>query len=95
MIGVEYDLFWTLNPKSLQPFIKAFNLKKNYDNSLCWQQGAYIRLAIASALNKSAKYPNKPFGINELEDTRMSAEEIKRKMMLKMHEINAGFRKGG
>jgi len=60
MIGVPYELFWELDPNSLAPFVKAFEFKQRYDDKISWQQGAYIRMAIVSALNKNAKYPNKP-----------------------------------
>jgi len=39
MIGVEYDLFWRLNPKSLTPFVKAFSMKAKYEDSLAWTMG--------------------------------------------------------
>lgn len=60
MIGVSYELFWTLDPKSLAPFVKAFALKQKYDDVCNWQLGIYIQQAIAACFNKSAKYPNKP-----------------------------------
>ena len=92
MIGVEYDLFWTLNPRSLQPFVKAFELKQKYDDSVAWQQGVYIQLAIASVLNKSAKYPTKPMMAKTVERD-MTAEEIKARVMSQMKVINSQFGK--
>lgn len=94
MIGVDYDLFWTLNPKSLSPFVKAFSLKEDYDNTLAWSQGLYIRMAIASCLDKKSKYPEKPLG-RKKKDEPMSTEEIKARMMAQMGLINQRFRKEG
>jgi len=93
MIGVDYDLFWTLNPKSLSPFTKAFSLKQDYDNTVAWSQGLYIRLAIASCLDGKVKYPNKP--LNRGSSEPMSTEEIKRRMLAQMALVNERFRKEG
>lgn len=65
-IGVDYQLFWTLTPRKLEPFIKAAKLRidEKYKaiNYSAWLSGMYVRSAIASAFNKNAKYPEQPFG---------------------------------
>lgn len=66
MIGVNYDLFWTLNPKSLQPFIKAFDLKRKYDDEIAWRNGMYVKMAIASSLSKENKYPERPITMKDV-----------------------------
>lgn len=99
MMGVDYNLFWTLNPKSLSPFTKAFNLKIQYDDRLAWQHGKYITVAVASVLDNKTKYPTKPF----LEDMDNLIEEtpqdrmnrIKEKMLMNMVVINQKFTNGG
>ncbi len=94
MIGVDYDLFWTLNPKSLSPFIKAFELKQKYDDAMAWRSGAYIKMAIASSLAKGNKYPTKPF--SDTGSREMTPQEIKEKMMANAEIINARLvAKGG
>lgn len=95
MIGVDYDLFWTLNPKSLSPFVKAFSLKQKYDDATAWRTGMYIRLAIASSMDKNSKYPSKPMleeGSVKQSNT-MTAEQIKNKMMARAKLINSRFGK--
>jgi hypothetical protein len=96
MIGVDYDLFWTLNPKSMKPFVKAFELKQQHENQIAWLQGMYIRLAIISAFNKESKYPNKPLTDEKKKaKPKLSpAEEIKQKMFRQMQIINSRFEKG-
>lgn len=95
MIGVNYDLFWTLNPKSLSPFTKAFSLRQKYDDMMAWHSGIYIQLAIASAFSKNTKYPEKPF----MQQTRVGLSEedkkaiFKAKMMERMKIINSRFEK--
>lgn len=90
MIGVDYDLFWTLNPKLLAPFIKAFSLRQEYDNAMAWTNGMYIRLAIASSFDKNTKYPNRPIGKEPKEVTQ---EEIRLRFLDRMKVLNSRFRK--
>lgn len=90
MIGVDYDLFWTLNPRSLSPFVKAFDLKQKYDDGVAWQHGVYVQQAIASCLNKSSKYPTKPMmSKTTYREVPMSAEQIKARVMAQMNVINS------
>lgn len=91
MIGVDYDTFWRLNPKSLSPFIKAFTLKYEYDDRKNWELGLYIKMAVASSFSKDAKYPSKPFSESNMPPEK-AQESIKRKFMHKMNELNSRFR---
>jgi hypothetical protein len=93
LIGVDYDLFWTLNPKSLQPFHRAFILKQKYDDTVSWQLGNYIRIAIASSFNKSAKYPDRP--ATSMSSGEATMEEIKERFLRKAKMINKSFGKEG
>lgn len=104
MIGVDYELFWTLNPKTLSPFIKAFSLRQQYDDTLAWNNGRYIALAIASNFSKEQKYPRQPLlkdrNVDEIlkpkseeEKAKESQEEIKRKFMERMNILNHRFGK--
>lgn len=95
MIGVDYELFWELCPKTISPFIKAFMLKQKYDDTVAWQTGFYVKLAIVSALNKNAKYPTEPIGKKaEIEETpETKQEEIKRKFLQQMKLLNTRFGK--
>lgn len=100
MIGVDYDLFWTLTPKTLSPFIKAFSLRQQYDDFLAWQQGKYIQLAVASNLSKDNKYPNEPLLTNVDFERKINKDvpnkkqdEIKRKFMERMIQLNSRFKK--
>lgn len=72
-MGVGYDEFWYFTPKDLQPFVKAFELKRKMDDADMWVQGRYIQLAVASALSDKVDYPKKPFKdmIDETPEDRM------------------------
>ena len=90
MMGVDYELFWTLNPITLSPFIKAFDLKIKNDDMVAWQHGLYVKMAIASSMDKDTKYPSQPFtSENKVEEVVMSSEEIKARVMNKMKFINS------
>ena len=95
MIGVDYELFWTLNPKSLSPFIKAFDLKQKYDDSSAWILGGYIQRAIASVLNKDSKYPQRPLSNSLTLDEESRKNEIKQKFLNRMELLNSRYRKEG
>ncbi len=73
------DEFWN---ESIDRFA-AYWQKGQYDierrNQELWMQGAYIKLAIASAFNKKKKYPDKALRITELSEMEKEAEN-KRKV---------------
>lgn len=75
-IGVPSDLFWTLNPKELEPFKKAFSLSQEIVDINNWQLGNYIRIAVASALDPKNKYPTEPFSYSN-RDSKLLSEEDK------------------
>lgn len=88
-------MFWELNPKELSPFVKAFALKRKHEDGFAWQQGVYIRLAIASCLVKNAEYPKKPFSTDkETEQTPEQKQDIiKTRFMNHITLLNSRFRK--
>lgn len=88
MIGVPYDLFWSLNPKSLTPFVKAFSLSQKQRDYEMWAQGLYIRLAIGSTQSKQNKYPDKPF-MQLHEKHEMDMLEIKSRFINHARILNA------
>jgi len=94
MIGVDYDLFWTLNPKSLSPFIKAFDLSRERDSYIAWEIGVYVKKAITSSLDAKDKYPKEPFGVKKLKAKKsdeMPMEDIKARFMNQMELMNSRF----
>lgn len=73
-MGVPYELFWKLNPKKLESFEKAHDLKLKHDNESAWLNGFYGAMAIASCLSKKAKYPTKPIDFKN-EQNEIDQEE--------------------
>jgi len=54
-------------------------LRQKRSNNDAWLQGAYIRLAVASTLDKKAKYPKEPFTIGAPTQGAMSAKQVRAK----------------
>lgn len=100
MMGVDYELFWTLNPKTLSPFIRAFELKELYDDRMAWLQGVYVKTAIVSAMNKECKYFEEPISIknrgkiSKSEETPEDRQKlIKERFLAQVTRINSNFGK--
>lgn len=49
-MGIDYNLFWKLNPRKLEPFLKARDLKIKRKNEEMWLQGVYIYEAVSTAI---------------------------------------------
>jgi len=97
MMGVDYELFWSLDPISLSPFVKAFSIKQKMEDVERWQLGIYVRGAISSCLNKDNKYPKTPIfaanpelGLSEEEQRKI----IKERFVFHASLINKNLRKG-
>lgn len=93
-IGVDYGLFWELNPKSLEPFVKAFSLSQENIDRNNWLQGMYIKMAIVSSMDKKTNYPTKPF--SEKASKKLSPREhmleIRDKVLRTANVINSNFK---
>ena len=77
---MPYELFWDGRPELVIPYRKADILLQKRSNNDAWMQGAYIRLAVASVLDKKAKYPKEPFTIDEpVNQDGMTAKQEKAK----------------
>lgn len=72
-IGVDYNVFWNLSPKRLEPFFKAQKQIEERLNKNNWILGIYIQKSIASAFSKNNKYPDQPIDI--FGNTSLSDEE--------------------
>jgi len=96
MIGVDYNIFWTLNPKTLSPFIKAFHLREELEDSHAWQLGAYIRMAITSSMGKNSKYPKAPLLSKSKSKSKVKekseAEDFKERFSKHVELLNSRFK---
>lgn len=79
-MGVDYKLFWSLNPHKLEPFYKAYRQKQKDLVTNMWMEGIYHKYAILSSLGDKVTYPIEPIGYNEL----LTREELQEKLELEM-----------
>lgn len=93
-IGIPYNTFMMMNPKSLNVYMEAYKQKMDDEgkriNYAAWLQGLYEIKAIGKAMvpNKN-KYPQKPLGKDD-GGSNFSKEE---KFKLWIHEFNRRFEK--
>lgn len=63
-IGVDYQLFWRLTPRKLDPFIRAARMKDEQEaktlHYTAWLHGLYVNRAIASVFPEGSRYPKAP-----------------------------------
>lgn len=86
-MGMTYDLFWNDRVELAKCYIKANQLRNKRKNQEMWQQGLYVKAAIASTVgnmftkNKSDKieYPSEPLPITKREYKAMKEKEAKAK----------------
>lgn len=64
-IGMTYELYWDGKPELVVPYRKADLLRQQRSNNDAWLQGVYFRMAVASTLDKKAKYPKEPMKLFE------------------------------
>ena len=51
-LDMSEDLFWTLNPKRLHPYIEADKMKQENRDAEMWRMGMYVQNAVAVAVDK-------------------------------------------
>lgn len=100
-MGVDIDRFWTMTPKTLDPYFKAFSLQRKREDEAMWIQGMYIAMAVGSVLSSEAEYPKRSFiAQQELEQDKellaqSKMELMRQKMVEHMLVINRGLDKKG
>ena len=70
MYGIPEDRFWHMNPRKLEPYDKAYELRqtdwKRKVEIEAWAHGMYVHRAIGCVFSKpSQPYPNKPDSLFE------------------------------
>lgn len=101
-IGVDYNLFWSLNPKRLKPFLEANKLKLKQQNEFMWLQGMYIFDAVSVAIynnfkdkgKKSMEYLQEPLEIFKPtpEEMEARAERERQKVIAFFNNLERQFK---
>ncbi len=72
--GVDYELFWRLNPKRLKPFIKVYEQKQKQImeriNFTAWLHGVYMTHAYAAVSTPNNRYLSEPIALYETEEDK-------------------------
>lgn len=85
-VGVPWETFWHLNPKKLEPFVKAYAQKKQERSDEMWLMGQYVAAALDSTVcnamplikrRRKGKYPERPIRVIPLtaEESKMEQEQ--------------------
>lgn len=98
-IGVPYDVFWHLNPRTLQPFIMAYEQKQKDDmerlDYSAWLNGLYVMRAVGAAFSDKVKYFEKPLSNQEQPEPKSNDEAAAAGFAIYAAEFNKQFEKGG
>ena len=98
-IGVDYDLFWSLNPRKLQPFVKSFKMKQKikteYINFQTWLQGIYFGKALVASLDKNQEYFKEPIDFQKIKEQKSQEESMAMKFEAWSIAFNQSLEKGG
>jgi len=98
-IGVDYDLFWSLNPRKLQAFVKSFKMKQKikteYINFQTWLQGIYFGRALVASLDKNQEYFKEPIDFQKIKEQKSQEELMAMKFEAWSIAFNQSLEKGG
>ena len=81
-LGIDANTFWTLNPRTIQPYVEAHKISVKEQNSFMHLQGIYVLIALQVVLgnmfskkgSKALEYPEKPFELFA-EETELTDDE--------------------
>ena len=83
MYGMNWNEFWYESLERLAVYWQKHQFEIEARNQELGLQGLYIKVAIASALDKKNKYPEKPQRVTEMTDAEKEAESKARVAKLK------------
>lgn len=49
-MDMSQELFWTLNPTTLKPYVEAYKLKKEREDAEMWRMGIYVLSAVRTGV---------------------------------------------
>ena len=70
-MGISWEEFWDMTPRTIKAYKKAFKLKKEEQNAFAYIQGIYVRDALSSTVGnmfkkkgaKAIEYPSEPYDL--------------------------------
>ena len=105
-MGMTFQQYWYDDPCLVIAYRKAYEMKREYDNSMLWLQGKYFYdalLAVAPRYNsfkpkRAEKYVQEPYPISEEMRNRQEIEKTRKaamNMLEKAKRHNAELAKNG
>ena len=77
-IGMTPHQYWEEETDLFLNYYEAEKMRQQRRNTECWLSGLYVNYAVASCLNKHAKYPKKPIPLTQEEvDERNNASLLR------------------
>lgn len=93
-LGMTEELFWTLNPKRLQPYLEAYKIQQERRDAEMWRMGMYIYDAVRAATENvlagrksQLRYMDKPI----LEKYKEMHQEVELTEEEQMKQVEALF----
>ena len=93
-LGISEELFWTLSPSRLYPYLEADKRKQEKRDLEMWRMGFYVQNAVAVAIDKvlngrksTLEYMDKPL----LAQVKESQQEVELSEDEKMRQVEALF----
>lgn len=86
-IGMTYDQYWFGDPKLINAYIKAEEIRQRKKNNEMWLQGAYVYQAVGSLIHlanpfskehKAKPYLDKPIPVTQQERDEIEQERYNR-----------------
>lgn len=97
--GVPMSIFWSLNPKRLEPWQRHYEyseqLRRDEQDYVAWLSGQYVHAAICAAFEgKKSPYPTEPSSVAHRREEQAEANQIAADRFAAFAmAFNAGFRK--
>ena len=68
-MGVSEERFWKLNPRTIKPYVKAYEIRANNKDTEMWQMGLYFHQALSSVMAAlAASFGNKKSNVKYFEE---------------------------
>lgn len=97
-IGMSYTEFWESDPRMVEAYYRAYEIRKDLINTEAWINGLYncraFSVVINNAFNSKKKldYPNKPLELFEKKDSEeIKAEEERQKIIAQFSLLKANW----
>lgn len=109
-IGVPFELLWSMNPRKLDIYQKAFEMTMRRENAVAHRNGYYMMSAVSVAIehcfskNPKSEYIKSPIGEDEIMESETNEDRLSRERdnfmrRLEIMGANAGIaiaqKKGG